>query len=64
MDLNHAELRSDKGFMVHVTQAYPGMKPYLKGFHLSMETWRGGWDVEGWKLPPGAQISQDDLESS
>ena len=63
VDLNHTELRSDKGFMVHVTQAYPGMKPYLKGFHLSMETWRGGRDIDGWKLPPGAQISQDDLES-
>ena len=30
LDLNHSELRSDKGFMVNVTQAYPGMKPYLK----------------------------------
>ena len=39
LDLNHSELRSDKGFMVHVTQTYPGMTPYLKGFHLSMETW-------------------------
>ena len=27
------------------------MKPYLKGFHLSLETWRGGRDREGWKLP-------------
>jgi hypothetical protein len=26
------------------------MKPYLKGFHLSLETWRGGRDSEGWKL--------------
>ena len=39
LDLNHSELRSDKGFMVHVTQAYPGMKLYLKGFYLSTETW-------------------------
>jgi hypothetical protein len=37
--------------MVYVTQVYPGMKPYLKGFHLSLETWRGGHDSEGWKLP-------------
>ena len=51
LDLDHTELRSDKGFMVHVTQAYPSMKPYMKGFHLSMETWRGGRDAEGWKLP-------------
>jgi hypothetical protein len=37
--------------MVYMTQAYPGMKPYLKGFHLSLETWQGGRDSEGWKLP-------------
>ena len=64
--LDHASLRSDKGFMVYVTQAYPSMKPYLKGFHLSMETWRGGRDAEGWKLPAGASegIDEADMEDS
>ena len=38
---------------MYVTQAYPGMKPYLKGFHLSLEMWRGGQDAEGWKMKPG-----------
>ena len=28
------------------------MKPYLKGFHLSLEMWRGGRDAEGWKIKP------------
>jgi hypothetical protein len=28
------------------------MKPYLKGFHLSLETWRGGQDDKGWKATP------------
>ena len=50
-DLDFKRLRSDQGFMVYVTQTYPGMKPYLKGFHLSLETWRGGRDSKGWKLP-------------
>jgi hypothetical protein len=40
--------------MVYVTQAYPGMKPYLKGFHLSLETWQGGRDEEGKKVPAKA----------
>jgi hypothetical protein len=26
--------------LVYVAQAYPGMKPYLKGFNLSLEIWR------------------------
>jgi hypothetical protein len=49
-ELDYKHLLSDWGFMVYVTQAYPGMKPYLKGFHLLLETWREGRDEEGWKL--------------
>ena len=47
---NYKEMQSDRGFLVYVGQAYPAMKPYLKGFHLSLEMWRGGRDHEGWKL--------------
>jgi hypothetical protein len=28
------------------------MVPYLKGFHLAIEIWRGNRDAEGWKLSP------------
>ncbi|KAL3783448.1 hypothetical protein ACHAW5_004380 [Stephanodiscus triporus] len=48
--LDHKKLLSDRVFMVYVTQAYPSLKPYLKGFNLSFETWQGGRDAEGWKL--------------
>ncbi len=51
MNLDFKQLRSDRGFMVYVTQAYPGMKPYLKGFYLILETWRGGRNSKCWKLP-------------
>jgi hypothetical protein len=54
-EMNFKQLRSDRGFLVYVTQAYPAMKPYLKGFHLSLESWRGGRDAEGWKCVPGSQ---------
>ncbi len=47
--LPHKELLLDQGFLVYVTQTYPAMVPYLKGFHLTIEMWRGGQDVEGWK---------------
>ncbi len=50
MALEFKRLQSDRGFMVYTTQAYPSMKPYLKGFHLSLEAWHGGQDAEGWKL--------------
>jgi hypothetical protein len=49
-ELGYKHLLSDWVFMVYMTQAYPGMKLYLKGFHLSLETLREGWEEEGWKL--------------
>jgi len=62
--LDFKQLQSDRGFMVYVTQAYPAMKPYLKGFHLSLETWRGGRDTKGWKIkvPTPAQEAEIHLE--
>ncbi len=47
---SHKELLSNQGFLVYVTRTYPAMVPYLKGFHLTIEMWRGGCDFEGWKL--------------
>ena len=41
-ELDHKSLQSDRGFLVHCTQAYPGLVPYMKGVHLSLETWREG----------------------
>ena len=55
-ELSHKELQSDRGFLVYVTRTYPAMVPYLKGFHLSIETWRGGRDEEGWKAKDDASI--------
>ena len=51
--MDFKKLQSDRGFLVYLTQAYPGMKPYLKGFHLSLEMWRGGRDSKGWKTKLG-----------
>ena len=39
-ELDHTELRSDRGFLVYACQAYPSLRPYLKGLHLSY--WRPG----------------------
>ena len=63
-DLPFKPLESDRGFLVYVTNAYPAMKPYLKGFHLSLEMWRGGRDAQGWKLrahPEDKVLEADDI---
>lgn len=49
-ELAHKELLSDRGFLVYVTRTYPAMVPYLKGFHLTIEMWRGGRDEQGYKI--------------
>jgi hypothetical protein len=57
--LAHKKLLLDRGFLVYVTKTYPSMIPYLKDFHLTIEMWRGGQDVEGWKLLPGDDLLID-----
>jgi hypothetical protein len=47
--LNHKELERDRGFLVHVQHTYPAITPYLKGIHLTIDSWRIGRDEEGWK---------------
>jgi hypothetical protein len=63
VELDHKDLLSDRGFLVYVTRSYPGMIPYLKGFHLNIEMWRGNRDAEGWKLPSKVLAAQDKRDS-
>ena len=56
-DKVHKELLADTGFLVYITWTYPALVPYVKGFHLTIEMWRGGRDVDGWKLKTGDDAS-------
>jgi hypothetical protein len=47
--LDRKILERRRGFLLYVTRTYPSMVPYLKGFHLTLDGWRGGRDSEGWK---------------
>ncbi len=62
--LNHKELLSDRGFLVYVTRTYPAMIPYMKGFHLTIEMWRGGRDAEGWKLKGDSSVGDEEATSA
>lgn len=48
--LVHKDLERQRGFLVYVTRTYPAFVPYLKGIHLTLDSWRGGRDADGWKL--------------
>ncbi len=47
--LDRKHLERVRGFMVHIQQTYPAITPYLKGMHLTIDSWRPGRDSEGWK---------------
>jgi len=49
----HKELESQRGFLIYVVRTYSAMKPYLRGIHATLDSWRPDRDAEGWKLPPG-----------
>jgi hypothetical protein len=45
----HADLLSDRGYLIYVARTYSTMRPYLKGLNLTVDRWRPGRDEEGWK---------------
>jgi hypothetical protein len=47
--LNHKQLERRRGFLVYVVQVYPSIVPYLKGIHLTLDSWRSGKKEDGWK---------------
>jgi hypothetical protein len=48
--LNKKRLEQDTGFLVHMFMAYKNMRPYLKGFYLTLNGWRFDRDDGGWQL--------------
>ena len=47
--LNNKMLKSIRGFLVYVARTYHGMVPYLKGIHATIDSWRSGRNIDGWK---------------
>ena len=49
-NMDRKELESMRGFMIYCCRTYRNMNPYLKGVHLTIDSWRDYRDNEGWKL--------------
>lgn len=49
-ELDYQNLLSRRGFLIYVARTYISMKPYLKGFHQTIDSWRGNQGEDGWKL--------------
>lgn len=37
--LRHKPLEQKQGFFIHLQRVYPAMTPYLKGLHLTLDSW-------------------------
>jgi hypothetical protein len=48
--LDRKELERETGFMNHLSMTFETMIPYLKGFYLTLNSWREGRDENDWKL--------------
>jgi hypothetical protein len=49
--MKRKELESIRGSLVYLQRTYPAITPYLKGLHLTIDSWRPGRTAEGWKIP-------------
>ena len=48
--LAHKELEKCRGFLIYVSRTYLAMKPYLRGLHKTIDSWRPCRDEDGWKI--------------
>lgn len=46
----HKQLERYRGFLVYVAQTFEALVPYLKGIHLTLDSWRSNRDEDGWRL--------------
>jgi hypothetical protein len=47
--LPRAPLESAQGFLIYVSRTYTSMIPFLKGLHLTIDSWRTNPDDDGWR---------------
>ena len=51
-DLEFKPLESERGFLIHLAMTYRCINPFLKGFHLTLDSWRPNRKDNGWKMTP------------
>ena len=44
------ELEIDCSCLMYISRTYRLIVDYLKGIHLTLDSWRTGRNVDGWKL--------------
>ena len=62
--VNASQMERDVGFLVHLSRTFPAVFPYLKGFYLSLNSWRKGRNDEGWKYSMAEWRAALDLDDT
>jgi hypothetical protein len=60
--LPHKTAESYRGFLVDVSRTYSAMVPYLKGIHLTIDSWRPNRDEDGWKNTSTVKAACETME--
>ena len=48
--MNTKELERKTGFLVHLAMTFDDIMPFLRGFYLTLNSWRPDRDRDGWKM--------------
>jgi hypothetical protein len=48
--IDHKMLESHRGFLIYISRTYLAITPYLKGIHLTLDSWRPWRSEDAWKL--------------
>jgi len=48
--IDRKALESIRGSLVYLQRTYPAITPYVKGYHLTIDSWRPNRDEEGWRV--------------
>jgi hypothetical protein len=62
--LDRKRLESARGFLVYVARTYTTMLPYLKGVHLTIDSWRAHRDEEGWRISDDRGVSREEASDT
>ena len=47
---DHKDLERKRGFFIHLAITFGSIVPFLKGIHLTLDSWRPGRGSDGWKM--------------
>ena len=62
--LSVKELLSDRGFLIYVARTYTPITCFLKGLHLTIDSWRKDRDEEGWKIANWHKNNLDEYDEN